>query len=230
MKYIKPINEIWGPVLKRDLLGETREEDKFHTKEELIEYLKSEIKKQGENVVIKNLDVSHIEDLSELFRGICLGVKTLDLSGWNTSNVKDMESMIYFCNSLISLDLSGWDTSKVRDMSNMCFACNHLESLDVSGWNTSNVESMNWMFSYCKNLKSLDLSGWDTSNVKDMSGMFYSCECLKSLNLSGWDTSNVYDMIYMSKKRYKLRWKKYEKNTTCRIRCWFNYSKNCGNE
>ena len=45
MKYIKPINEFWGDVLKRDLLGETRQEDKFHSKEELKEYLKSEIKK-----------------------------------------------------------------------------------------------------------------------------------------------------------------------------------------
>ena len=168
MKYLKPINEFWGDVLKRDLLGETREEDKFHSKEELQEYLKSEIKKQGENVVIQNLDVSLIKDLSELFRGICLGVKTLDLSGWNTSNVKDMESMMYFCNSLKSLNLSGWDTSKVKDISNMCFACNHLESLDVSGWDTSNVKDMSSMFCGCKNLKERGyniLSQWHTGTL-----------------------------------------------------------------
>ena len=47
MKYLKPINEFWGDVLKRDLLGETREEDKFHSKKELKEYLRSEIQKQG---------------------------------------------------------------------------------------------------------------------------------------------------------------------------------------
>ena len=199
MKYLKPINEFWGDVLKRDLLGEIREEDKFHSKEELQEYLKSEIKKQGENVVIRNLDVSHIEDLSELFRGICLGVKTLDLSGWNTSNVKDMESMMYFCISLKSLHLSGWDTSKVKDISNMCFACNHLESLDVSGWNTSNVKYMSNMVSLCYKLKSLDLSGWNTSNVENMSGVFCNCHSLESLDLSGWNTSDVTymgDMFY----------------------------------
>ena len=199
MKYIKPINEFWADVLKRDLLGETREEDKFHSKEELQEYLKSEIKKQGENVVIRNLDVSLIKDLSELFRGICLGVKTLDLSGWNTSNVKDMESMMYFCNSLKSLNLSGWDTSKVKDISNMCFACNHLESLDVSGWNTSNVKYMSNMVCLCYKLKSLDLSGWNTSNVENMSGVFCNCHSLESLDLSGWNTSNVTymgDMFY----------------------------------
>ena len=58
---------MWGTVLKRDLLGLSREEDKFHTREELQEYIRSEIEKQGENVVIKDLDVSPIEDLSWLF-------------------------------------------------------------------------------------------------------------------------------------------------------------------
>ena len=149
MKYIKPINEIWGPVLKRDLLGETREEDKFHTKEELKEYLKSEIERQGEHVVIKDLDVSLLEDLSELFVDIANRVKTLDLSGWNTSNVKDMSYMFYCCARLESLNLSGWDTSSVKTMHGMFYHCESLESLDLSGWDTSNVENMVGMFWEC---------------------------------------------------------------------------------
>ena len=79
---------MWGTVLKRDLLGEIREEDRFHSKKELKEYLKSEIERQGENVVIKNLDVSLLEDLSCLVTGMGDGVKTLDRSGWKTPNVK----------------------------------------------------------------------------------------------------------------------------------------------
>ena len=88
---------MWGEILKRDLLGESREEDRFHTKEQLQEYLKSEIKRQGENVVIRNLDVSLIEDLSGLFYNIANGVKTLDLSGWKTSNVKSITDMFFRC-------------------------------------------------------------------------------------------------------------------------------------
>ena len=166
---------MWGTVLKRDLLGETREEDKFHSKEELMKYLKSEIEKQGENVVIRNLDVSLIDDLSRLFYVIGSGVKSLDLSGWKTSNVKSIYKMFYYCSSLESIDLSGWDTSNVEDMSDVFFQCASLKSLDLSGWDTSNAEYMNWMFGGCGSLKLLDLSGWDTSNVKDMSYMFYEC-------------------------------------------------------
>ena len=166
---------MWGTVLKRDLLGETREEDKFRSKEQLQEYLKSEIKKQGEHVVIKNLDVSLVEDLSELFYEIAEGVRTLDLSGWKTSNVENMNAMFYNCWKLKSLDVSGWDTSNVKYMTWMFKWCESLASLDLSGWDTSNVRGMNGMFAYCKNLKSLDLSGWDTSNAKDMGKMFYEC-------------------------------------------------------
>ena len=114
---------MWGTVLKRDLLGEIREEDRFHSKEELQKYLISEIKRQGKNVVIRNLDASLVEDFSHLFENIAYGVKTLDLSGWKTSNVKNMSCMFQYCT--------------------------HLKSLDVSGWDTSNVMDMSWMFSYC---------------------------------------------------------------------------------
>ena len=123
MKYIKPINEIWGPVLKRDLLGETREEDKFHSKEELRKYIRSEREKQGENVVIRNLDVSLIEDLSSLFEDIVYGVKTLDLSGWKTGNVRNMNYIFSHCSNLKSLDLSGWDTSNVKNMGSLFWEC-----------------------------------------------------------------------------------------------------------
>ena len=197
MKYIRPINEFWGDVLKRDLLGETREEDKFHTNEQLKEYLKSEIEKQGDNVVIQNLDVSLIEDFNYLFYGITNRVKTLDLSGWDTSNVEGMRYMFCECESLKSLDLSGWDVSSVKDMNHMFYSCRSLKSLDLSGWDTSNVTNMKEMFSYCDSLESLDASGWNTSNVEDMRGMFYYCRNLESLDLSSWDTSNVKEMDWM---------------------------------
>ena len=137
---------MWGTVLKRDLLGEVREEDKFYTKEKLREYLKSEVEKQGEHVVIQNIDVSRIEDLSDLFRDITAGVKTLDLSGWKTSGVKDMSWMFGGCKTLESLDLSGWDVSNVKTMNDMFACCENIEYLDITDWDTSKVKNMARMF------------------------------------------------------------------------------------
>ena len=137
---------MWGTVLKRDLLGETREEDRFHNKEELKEYLKSEIEKQGENVVIKNLDVSLVEDLDELFYGLCDNVKTLDLSGWKTSNVENMSYLFYVCSSIESLNLSGWNISNVGYMYGIFNGCDALELLDLSGWDTYTDMHPGWTF------------------------------------------------------------------------------------
>ena len=191
MKYIKPINEIWGPVLKRDLLGETREEDKFRSKDDLIKHLKSEIKKQGKNVVIQDIDASLIEDLSELFCGITNGVKSLDLSGWRTSGAKNMSGMFWGGSTIESLNISGWDTSNVEDMCSVFYGCKSLKSIDLSSWDTSNVKEMNNMFFDCMSLKSLDLSVWKTPNVENISWMFGCCRNLASLNLSGWDTPKL---------------------------------------
>ena len=191
MKYLKPINEFWGDVLKRDLLGETREEDKFRSKEQLQEYLKSEIKKQGKNVVIQDIDVSLVEDLKGLFCAITKGVKSLNLSGWKTSGAKDMSAMFWGCSTIESLNLSGWDTSNVKDMCYMFYGCKSLKSLDLSGWDTSNVKEMCSLFFDCISLKSLDLSVWKTSNLENMSWMFGCCRNLETLNLSGWDTPKL---------------------------------------
>ena len=166
---------MWGTVLKRDLLGETREEDKFRSREQLSEYIKSEIKRQGTNVVIKNLDVSLIEDLRYIFNIDMSDVVTLDISGWNASSVKNMCGMFYGCLSLESAKMSGWDTSNVTDMSYVFNNCESLKSLDLSGWDVSSVTALFGMFKNCKSLESLDLSGWDTSNAEDMSQMFYQC-------------------------------------------------------
>ena len=112
------------------------------------------------------------------------------------STTKDM---FYGCSSLKSLDLSGLDTSRVTDMSSMFYGCSSLKFLDMSGLNASSVTDMSSMFSGCSSLRSLDLSSFDTSRVTGMSHMFYGCSSLGSLDLSSFDTSKVTgtDMFHM---------------------------------
>ena len=63
-----------------------------------------------------------------MFSG-CYGLTSLDLTGWNTSNVTDMSSMFSNCRSLTSLDLTEWDTSNVTSMSYMLYYCGDLTSI-----------------------------------------------------------------------------------------------------
>ena len=132
----------------------------------------------------------------------CNKLPTLDVSGFDTSNVTTMSHMFSFCKGLRSLDLSGFDTSNVTDMSSMFSmsdvkGSSQLESLNLSGFDTSNVTDMSSMFYFCGALRTLDVSGFDTSAVTDMSYMFVQCKSLTNVGVSGFDTSNVTDMRCM---------------------------------
>ena len=126
----------------------------------------------------------------------CMNLKTIifpsTVSFKNTGI--NLSSMFFRCSSLTSLDLSGFDTTNVNKMPYLFYNCSSLTSLDLSNWNTSKVTNMYSMFNSCSSLTSLDLSGFDTSNITDMKNMFYGCSSLTSLDLSNWNTSKVTNM------------------------------------
>ena len=136
------------------------------------------------------------EDSSGMF-AYCYKLTSLEVTGFDTSDVTNMSRMFDGCSELTSLDVSKFDTSKVENMSGMFNYCYALTSLDVTGFDTSNVTNMESMFGGCSGLNSLDVSKFDTSNVTDMSSMFNCCSGLASLDVTGFDTSKVTNMTYM---------------------------------
>lgn len=139
---------------------------------------------------LSGFDTSNVTSMSYMFSA-CHDLTSIDLSTFDTSNVTDMGAMFNGCYALTSLDPSSLDTSNVTDMSDMFNNCRVLTSLDLSGFDTLNVTNMNRMFTTCSAMTSLDLSSFDTSNVTNMGNMFNNCQALTSLNLSGFDTSSV---------------------------------------
>ena len=148
------------------------------------------------SVDLSGLDTSKVTSMYCMFQG-CSSLASLDLSSLDTSKVTSMYCMFYNCSSLASLDLSSFDTSQVTGMSRMFEDCSSLASLDLSSFDTSQVTGMSRMFSGCSSLASLDVSGLDTSNVTDMSDMFSECFSLKSLNVTSFDTCKVTSMFAM---------------------------------
>ena len=75
----------------------------------------------------------------------CESLETLDISGWNVSNVEDMSYMFYGCKSLGTLDVSKWDVSNVNNMYCMFFRCKSLHT-DIRMWkmrtNNINIDNM----------------------------------------------------------------------------------------
>jgi surface protein len=97
------------------------------------------------------------------------------------------------CRSLLELNVSTWNTSNVKYMDAVFSDLLLVKNLDVSKWDTSNVVSMAYMFDgydFGSSLKSIDLSSWDTSKLEDISEMFLNIN-LEKLNITGWNLSNI---------------------------------------
>lgn len=148
------------------------------------------------NLDLSGWDTREVRSMASMFfKAKALQNLTLG-EHWDTSNVTSMSAMFRYDESLTSLDVCNWNVSNVEDMTEM-FGSTSLVALDAGSWNTSNVEKMNGMFDCCTELTNLNAFNWDTSKVESMRYMFNYCFVLETLDVSRWDTTNVNDMSYM---------------------------------
>ena len=107
----------------------------------------------------------------------------------DTSNVKDMTSMFYYCALL--KEIPQFDTSNVTNMSYMFFNCTSLK--EIPQFDTSKVTNMTSMFRYCELLE--NVPQFDTSKVTNMSNMFGGCNKLTDTSID-----NILQFCITSKK------------------------------
>ena len=116
----------------------------------------------------------------------------LDISGFNTSNVTDMNGMFTYCEKLTELDVSSFDTSSIRDMDYMFCGCSSLTALDLSSFDTSSVRYMPEMFCDCSALTTIMVSDlWNTDAVISSEKMFLGCTNLVGGNGTVYDSSKT---------------------------------------
>jgi surface protein len=108
--------------------------------------------------------------------------------------------------SAFNQDISGWDTSQVTDMEAM-FESASAFNQDIGtksdgSWNTEKVTDMGGMFRSASAFNQ-DISGWDTSQVTDMEAMFESASAFNqdigTKSDGSWNTEKVTNMIAMFK-------------------------------
>ena len=122
-------------------------------------------------------------------------METIDLTGFDTSEVTSMNTMFYTMNSLKSIDVSGFNTSNVTDMYAMFDQTGVIEQLNVSNFDTSKVTNMGYMFFSLPRVRELDLTNFDTRNVTNMYGMFDDMTDVTKIKFSSkFDTGNVTNM------------------------------------
>ena len=118
---------------------------------------------------------------SSLFDGNKIVKDVIIISNGKITNCK---FMFYQCINLISVDLSKFDTCEVKYMSCMFCKCKALKTVVLSNVKTNKVETMESMFKECSLLKELNLSSFDTNKVETFSSMFGLCTSLEKLTIS----------------------------------------------
>lgn len=124
----------------------------------------------------------------------------IDLSGFNTTNVTNMQAMFRGCVNIGGLDVSGFDTTSVTNMQDMFRGCeNYLTALDLSSFDTSNVTNMDSMFLYDWNLSFIDMRNFTFDSVVQYGNMFAgvpgTCEIVvKSQTEKDWIKTNFPEM------------------------------------
>lgn len=109
----------------------------------------------------------------------------------NTSSMTTMHWMFQGCRVLTSLDVSGFNTDKVDNMDGM-FAYCPFTKIDVSNFNTSRVKNMSFMFSYCPNLTTIYVgSGWSTQAVTESLEMFINSPNIRGSKGTTYDANHI---------------------------------------
>lgn len=223
---MKSLVEIINEKLK---ISKEEQKEKIIAKDikDLQSIILNEIRIQGVNISLKHIDVSAITDMSYLFSAKDFkNVESIDISGWNVSNVKNVEGLFEELDELKEIIGFGDLQFKNVERFDSCFAschkleyienienlkiypsckslsfmfscCNKLEELNLNNWNVSNIEWFSGMF-MSNYAKYIHVDKWDVSNGFSFSNMFYNCKNLVSLNLSGWNISKgkIFDKMF----------------------------------
>ena len=150
-----------------------------------------------ETIDVSNLDTSNVTNLMAAFQ---LDGKLKEINGvnnWNTSKATSIQNIFYGCTELTSIDLTGWNTSNIQNFSAMFERDNKLATIKgIEDFDTSSATNLSYIFKNTA-IESLDLSKWDVSNAQHLTALFRASKLKTLTGISNWDVSNAYYMHYM---------------------------------
>ena len=168
---------------------------KVESKEQLQSIIQERYNNNNSFIDLTDIDISGLNDLSYIL-GILNHVEVIDISGWDTSNVIDMNFMFSQCKKLKKIiGIENLDVSKLEYANYMFYGCENLVELDLTNWNPKLLQKTRYMFYGCLNLKIIkNIENWQLPNMKEVKYMFSGCTKL-DVDLSNWDLTNIKDSL-----------------------------------
>ncbi len=104
-----------------------------------------------------------------------------------------MSSMFENCEALTSIDVSNFDTSEVKNMTHVFNGCKNLTTLDLSSFDTNKVTETERMFDGCTRLNTIyvNSSKFNMTNVTNSKNMFRSCNAIEGSNGTKYNSSKI---------------------------------------
>ena len=150
-------------------------------------------------------DVTGIKSISYLFENCGVLDNINDIESWNlTLNSSGLGYAFYGCKFLQTLDLSGWDLSNITSLSATFAYSSYLESINLGNIfsNVTSDISLSDTFMYCYSLR--DIGGlFDNASNAYLYRTFYDCRNLEEpIDFSGMNIRSLYHAFYDC---YKLK-------------------------
>jgi len=125
------------------------------------------------------------------------GLDKIEIKGMST--MTSAKGMCNLAESLTEVDISNWDSRNVKSFESAFSYCGVLESIDTSELKTESATDFSNMFSYCFALKKITgIGDWKTDRMTNADYMFYNCGNLNkgttaspTMDISGWCTARV---------------------------------------
>ena len=147
-----------------------------------------------------------LTDMSYMFYGVnnitSLDLTGFDVSNVTTMVAMFAHDGSDLSSELETINITGWNTSNVRAFDSMFQRSVALKNIDLSVFNVDNASSIRLMFKQTYALEEMDLSTWNTSNVTDMYQLFTDSNVKKIYVSDTFVTSQVtrYDNLFNNTK------------------------------
>lgn len=146
-------------------------------------------------ITFNNFHTNYLTDLSYMFAETT-STMTVDLSGWDVSNVTTMEGMFNY-SSVTPVGMTNWNTKNLTNTSFMFSTYSPQVEIDLSNWNTTKLSNTSFMFNMA-NITKLDLTNWNTTALTNTANMFKWCSYLTRIFVGdGWTVANVTESTNM---------------------------------
>ena len=118
-----------------------------------------------------NWNTSKITDFGRMFYN-CPNLREVELEKFDVSNGTHINFMFYYCYNLPNtLDLSGWDISNVINANNLFNNCASIQRLDISNFSINSSANFNDAFVNVKNLTDIGMIYCDQSTINKVASL-----------------------------------------------------------